>query len=69
MTKTDPALEAIRKVRREISREFDNDPARLIEHYMELQRGMQRSRLVQGPDDGRDAATPDRDAAELGRCS
>jgi hypothetical protein len=58
MTKTDPALEAIRKVRREISREFDNDPARLIEHYMELQRGMQPSRLVQGPDDGRVAPTP-----------
>lgn len=69
MTKTDPALEAIRKVRREISREFDNDPARLVEHYMERQRGMQRSKLVQGPDDGRDTAPVDRDAAELGRCS
>jgi hypothetical protein len=44
MTKPDPALETIRKVRREISHEFDNDPVRLIEHYMELQRGMQRSR-------------------------
>lgn len=67
MTKADPALEAIRKVRREISREFDNDPARLIAHYMELQRGKQRPKLVQGPDDGRDATTVGRDAAELGR--
>ena len=55
MTKTDPALETIRKVRREISREFDNDPVRMIEHYIELQLGMQRSRLVQGPDVRRDA--------------
>lgn len=68
MTKTDPALEAIRKVRREISREFDNDPARLIEHYMELQRRMQSARLVQGPDDDDGGvSTADRDAAELGR--
>lgn len=66
MTKTDPALEAIRKVRREISREFDNDPARLIEHYMERQRGMTRSKVVQGPDDGRNATALDQDAAELG---
>ena len=68
MTKTDPALEAIRKVRREISREFDNDPARLIEHYMELQRRVQRARLVQGTDDDDGGiSTADRDAAELGR--
>jgi hypothetical protein len=69
MTKTDPALETIRKVRREISREFDNDPVRLVAHYMEMQRGMPRSRVVQGPDEDRDAATSGRDAAELGRCS
>jgi hypothetical protein len=67
MTKPDPALETIRKVRREVSREFDNDPVRLIEHYVELQRGMQRPRLVQGPGDRRDPTTSDRDAAELGR--
>jgi hypothetical protein len=42
-------------------------PVRLIEHYMELQRNMQRSRLVQGPDDRRDAATSDRDATRIGR--
>jgi hypothetical protein len=68
MTKTDPALEAIRKVRREISRAFENDPARLVEHYMDLQRRMQRTtKLVQGPSDDGDVPTPDRDAAQLGR--
>jgi hypothetical protein len=68
MTKTDPALEAIRKVRHEISREFDNDPARLVEHYMELQRRIQRTtKLVQGPSDDAAAAAPERDAAQLGR--
>lgn len=67
MTKTDPALEAIRKVRREISREFENDPARLVEHYMALQRCMPRTtKLVQGPADESDAKAPDRDAAQLG---
>ena len=66
MTKIDPALEAVRKVRREISREFNNDPARLIEHYIERQRRIRRSNLVQGPDGG---AALDQDAAELGRCS
>jgi hypothetical protein len=69
MTKPDPALETIRKVRREISREFGDDPVRLIEHYMELQRNMQGSRLVPGPDRSsrRYATTSDRNAAELGR--
>jgi hypothetical protein len=69
MTKTDPALDAIRKVRREISREFDNDPTRLVEHYMELQRRMQRTKLVQGPADDGGIPASDRDAAQLGRCS
>jgi hypothetical protein len=67
MTKPEPALEAIRKVWREISREFEDDAVRLIEHYMELQHKMQRSRLVHGPDDGLEATTSGRDAAEPGR--
>jgi hypothetical protein len=68
MTKPDPALEVIRKVRHELSREFDNDPARLVEHYMDLQRRLQRTtRLVQGPADEGDIPAPDRDAAQLGR--
>jgi hypothetical protein len=68
MTKTDPALRAIRKVRHQISREFENDPARLVEHYMELQRRMPRTmKLVQGPADDSEITAPDRDAAQLGR--
>ena len=35
--KNDPAIEAVRKGRREISRELGNDPARLIAHCMERQ--------------------------------
>ncbi|HEV7644589.1 MAG TPA: hypothetical protein VGO50_11645 [Pyrinomonadaceae bacterium] len=35
--KSDKAIEEIRKVRKEISAEFDNDPKKLIEHYIELQ--------------------------------
>jgi len=65
MTKTDPALDAIRRVRREISREFDNDPTRLVEHYMELQRRMPRTKLVHGPADDGGVPAPDRDAAQL----
>jgi hypothetical protein len=66
MTKTDPALAAIRNVRHEISREFNNDPARLIAHYIELQRRIEKSKIVQGPDDA-DQTPPDADAAQLGR--
>jgi len=66
MTKNDPALDAIRKVRHQISREFDNDPARLIEHYIELQRRMEKSKIVRGPDDS-EATRLDSDAAELRR--
>jgi hypothetical protein len=36
--KTDEGLEAVRKARRDISRELGNDPARLVAHYMEIQR-------------------------------
>jgi hypothetical protein len=50
MTKADPVIEAIRKVRREISREFGNDPARLVAHYVELQRRVEASRLIRGPE-------------------
>ncbi len=66
MTKTDPALNAIRKVRHQISREFDNDPARLVEHYKELQRRVDKSKIVRGPDDNY-AGPSESDAAQLGR--
>lgn len=67
MTKTDPALEAVRKARREISHQFDNDPARLIAHYIELQRQLDQSKIVPGPEDENSASMPDPDAAQLGR--
>lgn len=67
MTKNDPALEAVRRVRREISRQFDNDPARLVAHYIELQRHLDESKIVPGPEDENRTSTPDPDAAQLGR--
>ncbi len=42
--KTDPAIDAIRKVRSEISREFGHDPSRLMAHYIQLQAQHQDSR-------------------------
>jgi len=53
MAKTDPALAAIRNVRPKISREFNNNPARLIAHYIELRRRIEKSKIVQGPHDAR----------------
>lgn len=48
--KNDPAIEAVRKARQEISRELGNDPARLIAHYMERQSHFQ-GRIIPGPED------------------
>ncbi len=48
--KNDPAIEAVRKARREISRELGNDPARLIAHYVERQSHFQ-GRIIHGPED------------------
>ena len=31
-------IDQIRRVRHEISAEFDHDPRKLVEHYMELQK-------------------------------
>ena len=55
---TDPAIDAVRAARIEISREVGNDPARLIEHYAELQKKV-RERLVQGPEQPKPAAQQD----------
>jgi hypothetical protein len=33
----DPAIARVREVRQRISRQFDNDPKKLVEHYMQLQ--------------------------------
>jgi hypothetical protein len=47
--KNDPALEAVRKARCDISREQGNDPARLVRHYTELQARF-KGRIIQGPE-------------------
>lgn len=46
MTK-DPALETVRDARKLISREFGNDPVRLVAHYRELQAQF-KGRLIRG---------------------
>ncbi len=53
--KNDPALEAVRKARCDISREQGNDPVRLVHHYMELQARF-KGRLIQGPESDEDTA-------------
>ena len=45
----DPALETIREARHQISRDFGNDPARLIEHYRQMQAAF-TGRLIPGPE-------------------
>lgn len=35
--KTDPIIDEVRKVRSIISKQFDHDPKKLVEHYMKLQ--------------------------------
>lgn len=34
----DPVVEEVREIRRRISEQFDHDPKRLVEHYIELQK-------------------------------
>jgi hypothetical protein len=35
---SDPVIDEIREVRRRISAQFDHDPKKLVEYYMELQK-------------------------------
>lgn len=37
-TEADDVIEEVREIRRRISAEFDDDPARIAEHYMEYQK-------------------------------
>jgi hypothetical protein len=37
-TAADEAVEEVREIRRRISAQFDNDPVKLGEHYIELQK-------------------------------
>lgn len=36
----DPVIDRIRKIRRIISEEHDNDPKKLVEHYINLEKNM-----------------------------
>jgi hypothetical protein len=49
--KNDLGLEAVRAARLAISREFDNDPGRLIAHYIEMQSRIQNRSILEGPDE------------------
>jgi hypothetical protein len=41
----DPIVDPIREIRMRISAQFDHDPARLVEHYMEYQKQF-KDRLI-----------------------
>jgi len=40
----DPTVERIRKVRKEISERFNNDPKKIGDHYMRLQKKIEEKR-------------------------
>jgi hypothetical protein len=65
-TKSDAAIAAVRQVRQDISREFGNDPRRLVEHYMDLQKAFDGP-LVTGHEEAaaQPCAPPDGHAAAL----
>ena len=46
MKKVDEGIRAVREVREKISAEFNNDPEKLIEYYIEQQK-QHRDRLLQ----------------------
>ena len=48
MQHDDEGLEAVRDVRKAISAEFDDDPERLVEHYI-AQQERHRDRLLRPP--------------------
>jgi hypothetical protein len=54
--KSDPVIDEIREIRHRISARFDHDPARLVAHYMELQKQYQ-DRLIK----------PEKDAERIER--
>ena len=46
MTRVDEGIRAVRAVREKISAEFNNDPEKLVKHYIEQQK-LHQSRLLQ----------------------
>jgi hypothetical protein len=57
-TPNDPVIDEVREVRRRISAQFDHDPKKLVEHYIELQKRYAERLLVetQVADKGTDSA-------------
>ncbi len=49
--KNDPGISAVRAVRSAISHEFDNDPGKLIAHYIEMQSQLRGRVVIQGPEE------------------
>ncbi len=47
--KNDLGLDAVRAARLAISHEFDNDPSRLIAHYIEMQSRFVDRSIIEGP--------------------
>jgi hypothetical protein len=47
---SDPVIDEIREIRHRISAHFDHDPARLVAHYMELQKQYE-DRLIKSEKD------------------
>ena len=48
--KQDAGLEEVRRIREKISRQFGNDPEKLVQHYIELQERY-KERLRPGPEE------------------
>lgn len=46
--KADPAIATVRRAREDICTAFDHDPAKIIQHYIEMQRRF-AERLRRGP--------------------
>jgi hypothetical protein len=68
--KPDQGLEAVRRARQDISSELGNDPARLVAHYMELQKEF-KGQILAGPEHSTaqqgNAADEETSLAPLGR--
>ncbi len=49
--RNDPGLSAVRAVRSAISSEFDNDPGKLVAHYVEMQSRLRGKVIIQGSEE------------------
>lgn len=58
-TEADDVIEEVREIRRRISAQFDHDPAKLVEHYIEQQK-QYADRLVRVPDSGKNGQSAGR---------